>query len=484
MTLEELVLNGVPCAIRDKNALHFDTEDPLDEKEKARVRNAIGAAPKTYESDEKYFDIDYDGVVSLKPEYRGHPAKNTYPYAISDNGVGVDGSKIDELPEKIVVPDVIAGTAVSGFQPGVLHANERIREITIPDAVEELPNYFCREAYNLSAVFGTEGITKVSGSSFAYTRVKKLLFPNLKEMAAGAFGGCSYLYAIDIGDNITEIPAMAFRQCCNLSKVKGGAKVTKIGDQAFDYTYNLKNLPLLSGSITSIGDYAFLWSRVQFDWSTLKNCTFGTQATPVRDNTTDYWSSVTPKPCKNPIGTVMSQINPVWANLIFGDSNITYANCCAVFSIMHIHSALSGKTYVHPDEFAEELRSIDPSLLTADKHPSNFDNVAPMLNALGYNTTVYKDVITQSSYKDLCDALLRGAYIYQVVSTNVSVNAGHVVVLYGINDIGEMMFVDSANMFEPYRATGNIEDGHYQKAPHQNITGPDCNFVIVEKNSD
>ena len=52
-------------------------------------------------TDIKYFDIDDDGLISLKPKYRGCPTNDTYPLSVSDNGVGKDGSEIYNLPKRI-----------------------------------------------------------------------------------------------------------------------------------------------------------------------------------------------------------------------------------------------------------------------------------------------------------------------------------------------------------------------------------------------
>lgn len=432
------------------------------------------------ETDAKFFDIDYDGIVSLKAEYRGHPTATTYPYAVSDNGVGVDGSKIDELPEKIVIPNVIDGTAVAGFQAGMFHCNEKVKDITIPEGVEELPTYFCRDAYNLKTANGTEGITKVGQSAFAYTRIEKLLFPNLEELANGAFAACNYLYSIDIGDKITEIPAQGFQQCLLLSRVKGGNKVTKLGNQAFYYTANLKNLPLLT-QVTSIGTNAFYRSRIQFDWDSIKGqCTFSDKATPVMDNNTDYWTGVEYTPCENRIVTVMSQKNAEWKDVEFGETGYTYYNGCAVFSILHIHSAFTGKVYNHPDEFAEEVRAINPKYVTTN-HPRDFDDAVSLLADLGYKVTPYVNDDSRESYQAICNALAKGAYVYVNVSTANDVNGGHAVVLYGMNSIGEVLVLDPDCMYERYRATGITDDTQKYRIPFPNITGPMRDVIIVEK---
>ena len=431
----------------------------------------------------RYFDIDYDGIVSLKPAYRGHPANATYPYAVSDMGIGADGSKIDELPEKVVIPEVIDGTAVTGFQAGMFHYNYRVKEIVIPDGVQELPDYFCRYAINLRTVNNTEHITKLGGNVLAYTRVEKAIFPNLKEVAQQSLGACGYMLIADIGDNITELPKNFFAQDVMLSQVKGGASVKAIGETAFQVTRNLKNLPLLS-HVTSIGKNAFYKSRVQFDWSTLDGkCTFADRATPVIDNTNDYWSGATITPCENPLGTLMSQRDPRWKDEYFGDTNKTYYNGCAVFSVMHVHSALSGRTYYHPNEFAEELRAIDPALVSNAKHPTVFANMVSLLQTLGYNTTVYDSItITTDIYQAVCDALARGAYVISSISTTTDANSGHVVVLYGINSIGEVLVADSENMATTTLNDNGVErDKLMYRMLYQNLSGPASDIVIVEK---
>lgn len=483
MEIKTLTVNGQTFTVADPDALHrediatlvsFDPQQ-LSAAQKAQARANIGAASDAGNVPDQsaYFDIDYDGVVSLKAEYQA------------------DGSKNGELPEIIVIPDVIDGTAVSGFVANMFKNNLRVKEITIPDGVTQLPDQFCSGAKNLIALHNTGQITKLGQRIVLNTQIRKAMFPNLKEVAVGALAQAFYMHTADIGNHITEIPYGMFRNCTLLSLVKGGGNVKVIGKEAFFYNRNLKKLPFLF-QVTSIGDKAFYDSRIQFDWSSIENqCTFANGAVPVMDNTTDYWTGVNHTPCENPLGTMMSQANPEWASSIFGDSAMTYSQGCAVFSVLHIHSALSGKKYHHPDEFAEELRAIDPTLVTQAKHPTSFSNVAPMLNALGYNSengytvTVVTDAITQENYQALCDALARGAYVYVQASGYdgsgvVTPDYGHAVVLYGINSNNEMLVLDSATFHYAYAAVG-VDDIFTYRMPLQNLTGPSSNYIIVEK---
>ena len=132
--------------------LNLKKGDPWGAGHVAHIEDGIGRLYCT-PTDEKFFDIDYDGIVSLKAEYRGHPTASnigSYPYSESDMGADNDGSKIDELPEKIVIPEVINGRTVVGFQPGMFYANYRVKEIVFPISVTAIPEAFALEAKYLA----------------------------------------------------------------------------------------------------------------------------------------------------------------------------------------------------------------------------------------------------------------------------------------------------------------------------------------------
>lgn len=486
MKMKTITINGQKFRITDDGAVRCDEPQQLPDDQQLQAQENIGLI-STVEYG-KYFDIDYDGIASIKSEYRGAAPNEDYCYAVSDNGAGVVGSKIDELPEKLVIPDVIDGTAVTGLQAGAFYYNNRVKEITIPDAVTELPERFCSFAKNMTTIKNTEQVTKLGNLVFNQSGIEKAMFPNLKEWGRNCFTQTYNLYLVDIGDNVSEISMGMFGDCVNLSVVKGGAGVRTIGKKAFTNTYNLKNLPLLS-QVTYIGILAFYRSRIQFDWSTIADqCTFEERATPVIDNKVDYWSGVSYKPCDNGVMTTMQQTNPLWKDSHFGEWEETYEHSCHIFAILHIHSALSGKLYNHPDEFAEEVSSLDPSYLTNDKSTRTFDNVEPFFTLLGYKTTVYTEDITEENYQAVCDALERGAYVYQQVSGDKTSdnapededpdafaqyyeNAGHAAALYGINSNKEVLVVDS----------GCPSDITLYRMPFENLTGPSSNLVIVEK---
>lgn len=455
------------------------------------------------ETDAKYFDIDYDGIVSLKPEYRGRPGHeldttfddtaaivNSCPYAVSDNGLGKDGSKNAELPEEIVIPEVINGTAVAGFQPGMFYGNFRLRKLILPPTVTALPDYFCTEARYLQEVKNTEHIRELGDAAFKNTRIAKAIFPNLRAWGNQVFRNCVLLCIADIGDYVDRMPYYAFRACRSLSRILGGANIKEIGEEAFYKATAIRNLPLLAG-VTSISDEAFTVCRVNFDWSTIEGtCQFGKNATPVADNTYDYWSGAAFAPCEHQLNTLMNQSDPRWKDEQMDPTGVLVKNFntgCAMFALLHIHSAITGAVYNAPQEFMLELQrnGYDTSKSIGSYSVVNGERVSNAecaIKTLGYATTCNgfrATAITGEKYQELCDKLSFGAYAYLTQSTpGKTVDNGHAVMVFGINEIGELLVVDSANA---YNGVNLCEEGFTYWMPMRNFTGPKSDVLIIEK---
>ena len=405
----------------------------------------------------EYFDIDYYGVVSLKQDYRS------------------GGIKINELPETIVIPEIIGNKAVAGLAASMFQDNKRVKEIVLPKTVDTIPEHFCNGAGSLSKITNTEHITTIKTKAFRNTALITAFFPNLKELGDAAFGASILLCAVDIGDTLTTIPTAVFANCRALSCVKGGKSVTTIGAQAFYNTVHLTTLPFL-GQLTNIGKAAFQKSRINYDWDTLANCTFGDYATPIQDNTNKYWVGYEPTPCENPLVTKMCQRDPRWIDDVWGDTDTTYHFGCVLFSALHIHSALSGKQYATPMEFEAEVRDIDPTLMS--QKVTRISYGASLLTALGYEVTYYGNEITAEIYQNMCEKLANGACVITTCSTASNYNGGHAVAIYGINEYGEMRVVDSDYGNE---IVGIFDDlGTYEIA-FQNMTPPVADFAIVER---
>lgn len=439
-------------------------------------------------TDAKFFDVDENGVVSLKPEYRGHPTSITYNingvtmtagHAKSDKGLGKDGSKIDKLPEKIVIPDEINGTTAALLAPGMFWFNFRVKEIVLPYTVTEIPAYFCRDTRYLTSIKNTDHITRLGKNAFISTRLEKASFQSLRESDVMPLAQNKLLREVDIGDYIEEIPQQMLGLNARLSVVKGGSRVKKIGQQAFLNTWCLRSLPFLP-QCTDIGAKAFYTSRIEFDWDSIKDtCTFGNLATPVEDNgNNDYWTGVSPTPRVNPLGSLFCQKHPDWVNETYGSTGKLYSAGCGFFTALHIHSALSGERYSHPKDFEAEIGVKNQQLLSLA--PGQPETARQILEAFGYEVTTYYGTITKADYENICAAIADGAYVYLSMSgaNSTDGNSGHAVMLYGINSMGEVLAADSDTGFH----NANIyDDGFTYQIPMQNISGPTSDILVVKK---
>lgn len=446
-----------------------------------------------------YFEIDVDGLVSLKPEYRGDSTDyyvNTgkYTFSESDRGIGYEGSKISELPERLVIPDNVNGEMVTGFQRAIFCCNKRIKEVVLPSSVKDIPGGMFREAIHLEKVENTEQIETVGTTAFPFTRIEEIRFPNLTTLGDKAFNNCSCLRLVDIG-RLTSIGKNVFERCDNLSVVLGGENVKSIGSFAFYATRRLKKLPFL-GNVTKISVGAFFSSGCDFEevYPTLvdNECDIGSNATYKQFNDTDYWTGVPYTACRNPLNTLFHQLDPRWrdtqiGNLVDEDGNPrTYGyNGCALLVLAEIYSAFENVHFTSPEEFTQILES--KGLLLDYRYP---DGWCQMAEGLGY-TVVRIDTMTKENLQTVYDALAQGALAYRTIGTvkdtndngsadgtdDIRVNGGHAILAYGVNSKGELLTAntsprcDNIGIYENHKAAWHIYK-HGNK---------DCRVVIVKK---
>ena len=434
-------------------------------------------------ADAKYFDIDYDGLISLKPEYRGDATQTystNYPFSKSDNGVGAEGSKISELPECIVIPHNVDGENVTGFKPGTFCHNRRIKKVVLPTSIYAIANGTFRDAIYLEKVENTEQIETIGTGAFHSTRIEEIRFPNLVSLGNLGFQNCSCLRLIDIGQ-ITSVPKQTFYCCENLENVLGGENVTTVGDMACWATRRLKELSFLP-NVTSIGKSAFFSSRCNVE-KVADGCTFGESATYKQFNAPDYWSGVTFTPCKNPLNSLFHQKDPRWAENQIGSytaedgTPYTYGkNGCAFITLAEIYSAFEGVHFDSPEEFAPILESKGLTHLDFRYR----DQWCLIAKGLGYDAE-YITTMTQADLQNVYDALEQGALIYKSVAaagdTGITPYGGHATLCYGINTEGEILTSDTSmhcyniGIYKNHKTAWHI----YKQGNEQ------CDCVIVRK---
>lgn len=464
----------------------LSTNDYADADKQAVERILSGEINASYIVDigveDKYFDIDIDGMVCLKPAYRGAlPTKRSaYTYAISDAGLGVVGTKNSELPERVVIPDMVKGLPVKSMAVGMFCNNMVVKEIVLPAAVTAIPDAWCRESC-VEKVLNTQNITSIGGFCFQKSRLLYANFPNLQTiLEKAAFYICNNLRFANIG-NVTAIPSRCFAQCGSLTEVKSNQAVTSIGDYAFATTESLRKVSFLppTDKMQSVGERAFFSTGLDFtntQWNSFSD-SFGTEATPAQIHQ-DIWGECTVTPHLNGLPTAFGQTDPRWKDLPiytgtnnYGETQITYYYGCVFFAIITAYCGLHNLSFDTVQDLATYL----------DEHhsgwrplfSSNGDHIAPFITHLGmtcerlpFPDASSTDTMAQKTAKlqHLYDQISSGKYITFTVRGGESMYDGHAVVAFGLTEDKRFVISNSAGSLTP-----NMYDSTQYALPYQNL---------------
>ena len=433
-------------------------------------------------AEDKYFDIDINGMVCLKPAYRGAlPEKRSaYTYAISDAGIGVVGTKNSELPERVVIPDMVKGLPVKSMAVGMFCNNMVVKEIVLPAAVTAIPDAWCRESC-VEKVLNTQNITSIGGFCFQKSRLLYANFPNLQTiLGKAAFYICNNLRFANIG-NVTAIPSRCFAQCGSLTEVKSNQAVTSIGDHAFATTESLRKVSFLppTAKMQSVGQRAFFSTGLNFtnaQWNSFSD-NFGTEATPAQIHQ-DIWSECAAIPHLNGLPTAFGQTDPRWKDLPiytgtnnYGETQKTYYYGCVFFAIITAYCGLHNLSFDTVQDLAAYL----------DEHhsgwrplfSSNGDHIAPFITHLGmtceqlpFPDASSTDTMAQKTAKlqHLYDQISSGKYITFTVRGSESMYDGHAVVAFGLTEDKRFVISNSAGSLTP-----NMYDSTQYALPYQNL---------------
>ena len=448
-------------------------------------------------AEDKYFDIDINGMVCLKPAYRGAlPTKRSaYTYAISDAGIGVVGTKNSELPERVVIPDMVKGLPVKSMAVGMFCNNMVVKEIVLPAAVTAIPDQWCRESC-VEKVLNTQNITSIGGYGFQKSRLLYANFPNLQTIGRAAFYICPNLRFANIG-NVTAIPEYCFNQCRSLIEVKSNQTQTSIGNFAFIFTECLQKVSFLppTAKMQSVGQRAFFSTGLNFtnaQWNSFSD-NFGTEATPAQIHQ-DIWSECAVTPHLNGLPTAFGQTDPRWKDLPiytgtnnYGEAQKTYYYGCRFFTIITAYCGLHNLSFDTVQDLAAYL----------DEHhsgwrplfSSNGDHIVPFITHLGmtceqlpFPDASSTDTMAQKTAKlqHLYDQISSGKYITFTVSGGQTIYDGHDVVAFGLTEDKRFVISNSAGSLAP-----NMYDSTQYALPYQNLcirnpSKPDTlNTIIV-----
>lgn len=415
------------------------TPQVLTVAQRAQARANIGASGFEPDCHVDYFQITEDGVLSLKPEYRGESTRTNYPDCISDRGSGVAGSKNSELPDYLYIPEIVDGIFVNQLANAMFSMNQAVEYVVLPNTITRLPEMCFDQCWHLKAVLNGDRITSIGEKCLQASSVERAFFPNLMSLEANnSFLCCGRLVYAHIGD-VESIPDTAFERCPALHTVKHNGKIKTIGKRAFRNTPRLRVIDPI-GSVTSIGNYAFYGSRYEYNWDSLAGCSFGTNATCKQLNPTDIWSACTFTPCENPAPVHFSQYNPAWADQTVGNTTTKYSSACVFFNLLHVYCALRNIVVTSPKEFESIVAQIAPDVLAYDGY---MDTLASRFRALGINATHYTSY-NQTVLQTIYDALAAGGYVCVTTGSGEKIT-GHSVVICGVNSDGEFIVLDSGS---------------------------------------
>lgn len=361
------------------------------------------------------FNITENGVISIKTEYQ---SGNTKKYL---------------LPENLVIPDSIDGITVTALETAMLKNNLQIVSVTLPSTIETISQECFMGAINLINVLGTENIKTIEDKAFNTTKIKKISFENLTTMGEGVFQICPYLESANIG-KVTNIPNYTFEHCQNLKEVIHENDINSVGVFSFHLTQSLKSIDFTS-TLRNVGAGAFFQSAVNFDWSTLENCTFGDMATPLqyvqgmalnpyKKNVKHYANNI-PKPVAQ--GDIRWKNYPINENPNTNSAGVSVyalAKGCAFFSSMNAYCGLNNLEYNDARELIEMNKYIKPIVA-----PERIYNTYADLTA---NVTVSSDVY-KNDYKVISDETHNGQTSYYSVES-VDGTAGNMRLEYAGSD--------------------------------------------------
>ena len=151
-------------------------------------------------------------------------------------------------PYYVVIPGYVKTVA------DVFYANEQVEEVVISEGVQRIGNSAFFGCTELERVEVPDTVKKIDDWAFyGCPKLKDVTIPDGAEIGAYSFGACEKIKSVSV--NCAEVSDAAFGYCTNLGSVKLGDNVKTIGHYAFYGCEELDELKLPSG-VTSIGESA------------------------------------------------------------------------------------------------------------------------------------------------------------------------------------------------------------------------------------
>lgn len=172
-------------------------------------------------------------------------------------------NELKRLPRQFVsrcplLVNLQIGNNVSTIDAYSIHENPYLLSLTIPEGVTTMGRDAC-ESNGIEELTLPNSLNTIDYFTFAYnTNLKTIHFgTGLKDIAWGAFKGCSALENLDLStSNIENIKSYAFSECTSLTSVKFPSSLRQIYGNAFSETPALQAVTFNDG-LDGIGGSAF-----------------------------------------------------------------------------------------------------------------------------------------------------------------------------------------------------------------------------------
>ena len=183
---------------------------------------------------------------------------HAHDFAYTTNNGALTIAKYTGSGGAVIIPGAINGHPVTTIRDHALDHCGSVTSVTIPGSVSDIGVWAFGYCSNLTNVTIGDGVTHIGDNAFDNcSGLTSVTIPNsVASIGAWSFFACSSLTNVTIGNGVTGVADHAFYNCNSLIKVIIGNRVTMIGDSAFEYGYNLASVTV-PDSVLCIGDSAF-----------------------------------------------------------------------------------------------------------------------------------------------------------------------------------------------------------------------------------
>ena len=172
-------------------------------------------------------------------------------------------NELKRLPRQFVsrcplLVNLQIGNNVSTIDASSIHDNPYLLSLTIPEGVTTMGREACK-SNGIEELTLPNSLNTIDYFTFAYNKNLKTIHfgTGLKDIAWGAFKGCSALENLDLStSNIENIQSYAFSECTSLSSVKFPSSLRQIYGNAFSQNSALQAVTFNDG-LDGIGGSAF-----------------------------------------------------------------------------------------------------------------------------------------------------------------------------------------------------------------------------------